>query len=319
MVKSKLFNMIKRNNPNLTEDSVEIYARRVKRLHELFYETELKSTSFLRDQVIEVITFINSLDVNANVRVNYYTAILATVKKPAKIRDLYNINFMVACNKQTELSYEQKKTKKETMIWLKPDQIKSGRKVLIEHLKTCPKGQKFFNSKRLFMYNLYTILPPRRCDYGLMKINPSIDEQDCNMVFTDDERKFKKFVFKKFKLSNYKEVEEFDREFMSNLPNGNRILTVLDWWLKINKDSVWLFGKRSAASVVSKSVRKVFNRATGLMTNINCLRHIYISNMLDNPIYLREKMNVAKFMSHSVLMQEVYRRRVPEEIIATSS
>ena len=208
-------------------------------------------------------------------------------------------------DKVKEENRKQEKNVKQKKVWATKEELSQGEQTL---LAKAVKSEKLNDYYYHFLYSLYAVLPSRRAlDYGSMMINPP-DGFKGNGVYTGKNRKFKKFVFRQFKLSHKKENETFDREFMKNLPKGDAIITILDSWLMMNK-SKWLLLNEKSGNLMTNTIKRLSQRLFDRPLTINTYRHIYIGDFLDSSPYLLEKEMVSAYMSHSTAMEETYRKR----------
>ena len=291
---------------DISDDTAEQYAYRLKRLYKMLGNTdELKNINFLVKDQDEILKVLKASDIPLNSKSSIIASVLIFVKPKKRIYDKYKKMFDGLKEEIKEYYNKQNKSTRETGAWLTKEDIKNGHKKLFDKaLKT----EKLKDFQKMFIYNLYSRLPARRgIDYARMLINGP-DNYEGNVVKTNKEKKFEKFIFNKFKLSKTKGKEEFDRDFMSKLPKGREILDFLDAWLQLN-DTQWFLTQPYTNNNITKYVMRIFKWATDKDTSINILRHIYITNFLDGKQYLTDRDRVAKFMSHSLNTQSIYQKR----------
>lgn len=288
------------------------YVRRIAKLHSLLHPgMPFKSHKFLHWEVEKVIKTINGLETSDNSKLGYYSAALSiypegveNASQRGKVK--YQLQFNRLKKKVRDNSEKQERSEKEEERWVTQEQIAEARKVLLnKYLKT----DHIRDMYRYVILSLYTILPPRRAlDYCEMKVNPPKEiGWEGNECITR-KKKFVKFIFRKFKMSNTKGAETFDRKYVQQLPNGKDCLILLDSWAKINS-SEWFLGRQCTSNHFSKIVRRVSKAAFGHMININVFRKIYVSNFLKKNPFLEEKKLVSKFMGHDVSTQMIYYRK----------
>lgn len=305
----------------LSMSSKKTYAQRLKRLHKIsFPDKPLKSPAFIWRKHKTVLNALKKADIKDSVKSGILSAVFALYetnrknKKPTTGEKNYRIYFEILNEKNDIMIKKQLRNAKQKKKWLTPKMIEEGRKKLLLNIEGSEKG-KFRHMQNLIIYDLYTLFPPRRTEYGQVKIDPSKGWTG-NALITNN-GKFHKFLFKKFKLSQRKEPEEFDRNFIRKLPNGHRLLEILDRWLKLNHESEWFLGKELIPNTMSKRVTLVMKQAHGITTPINVLRHIYISNFLSDikNTFIEEREPIHKFMSHSSKMADEYRKRLDDDEI----
>jgi len=128
-----------------------------------------------------------------------------------------------------------------------------------------------------------------------------------------EDGKFSKFIFRVYKQSGKKGIQEFDREYISKLPNGEKVLSVLDWWIGINKGNKYLLGGKKLTQIsFSNLMKTISKRIYDKEINVNMFRHLYITDFLETNPYITEKQLIADFMSHTLSMQESYRKRIED-------
>ena len=315
---SKLKKKFKKANPDLTEGSLVSYANRILRLRKMF-DPVPNNDYYLNRVPNVVIKKITDSDMPINSKASIYSAIIVLTTRGAKQRNgekMYKKQFDLLTTKIKEDYSKQVKTKVESDRWISSEKIKEARDDL---LKKAIKSDKQIDYLKHLVVSLYSLIPPRRAmDYSDMKIN-DVRNKKGNTVFRDKKGSFQRFEFGSFKNVGLKGTQVFDREFLSKLPNGEEILATLDNWLARNKTQFFLLKPYPANSMVKK-IQNIFKTICGKPVNINTLRHVYISDFLDKAPYLTEREIVAKFMGHSLSIQEIYRKmpsnkaELPEEV-----
>jgi len=208
--------------------------------------------------------------------------------------------------KVLDKSKSQEKSKKEIEVWASQKELEEGEQKL---LKIALESDKLMDYYFHLLYSLYTVLPPRRAmDYGTMLIDPPDTTKNNSVITSGKSRKFEKFIFNDYKLSEKKGSESFDRNYIKSLPNGQTIILFLDAWLKMNLTEYFLLVPKTANNM-TKRVSILMEKTLNKKININILRHIYITNFLNKNPFLLEKELVSMFMSHSLGMEEKYRKR----------
>ncbi len=169
------------------------------------------------------------------------------------------------------------------------------------------------SSMRFLYLSIIANTPPKRCDYGQMKIYYDKDpnktnenyvvlhlKQNANIPFTKDSY----FVFNLYKTSDvYNRVDQPINEDLKN-----DIIDSLKW-----HNRQYLFVTRlnepfANNKAFSKFVIRTFQTLFGVNSSSTMLRHVYISEVIDqNKWSDREKENLAKLMMHSSTLQNNYR------------
>lgn len=315
--KKNLYTFLMKNaeqhGKGISESTATSYMYRIKRAFKLaFPDGTFKNKAFINKNPGKVIKAINESEMPLNSKASTYTALLSIypVGNPSKkmnngktmyLKQLKKLSDEIKDNMETQV-----KSPKQTDRWVESEVIAQKRD---EYFDSIAENGTYEDHLRFFTFALFTILPPRRAiDYGVMKINPGKDWDGNEMIVKDG--KFERFIYRKYKLSKKKGIQEFDREFMNNLPNGDEILFLLDNWGSQNKEGFILGGEKSA-NLMSKTIKAISKRILGKYVNINILRHVYISDFLSSKEgqYYKEKDAVASYMGHSTSMQEFYKKR----------
>jgi len=261
-----------------------------------------------------VIKAINASNMALTSKLGLYSAILSTYKHDDNgIRNnghvLYREEFTKIAKLIKDKTENQQKSKHEISSWVSKQEIEEGNDKLLKKALKSGDAKDFLNH---LIFNLFTLLPPRRAiDYSAMMINEE-ENYKGNVVITKKNKKFDKFIFNTFKLSERKGREIFDRKYIASLPRGNEILELLDCWLGINKSDYFLESPYSANAMTKKVIR-ISTHALGKPVNINVMRHIYITDFMKDSPYFNEREKIANYMSQGVNMQELYRKK-PEEL-----
>lgn len=288
----------------IVKGSITAYLGRYKRIHLMMFpeQKEIKSLTFLKKKPKSVIQKIKDNKMPENSKLALYSAILKLIGDNNGSK-YYKREFMLLAGKIKENTKKQEKNDDDDSKWLTTDELNKGRTVLYDVAKASGKDKDYLDH---LIYTLYSLLPPRRADFAEMKVDCN-DNYEGNCVKTKNGI-FDKFIFKHYKLSHKKGTQTFTRAQILNLPNGKEILTILDDWLNRNKGEYFLIKKYTYNSFVKK-VQILFNKIHKKNTSINTLRHIYISKLLDLDPPLKQKEEIANFMSHSTFTQQLYRKR----------
>lgn len=310
---------IGRGNDKLSEQTIKLYSERIRRAWKLIKPGErFKGKGFIYKNIKENIKIINESKMALSSKAGIYVAIASLFNKNTeaphlnKGKKLYLKELKYWSDKVKEQDKKQINTRGENKKWKTPEQLEEGRKNLLEKAE---KSKDILDYRDYVMFSLFTLLPPRRAaDYGRMKITTNKDNKGNALVPQTHrgQKRFSKFVFNDFKLSEKKGSETFDRVFMKHLPRGKEILELLDGWLLMNPNGYLLVHPRET-SHMSKAVARLSKKALGDPVNINSYRHMYVSNFLDKNPFLLEKEAIGAFMSHSLGQQEMYRKRIQKE------
>jgi hypothetical protein len=151
------------------------------------------------------------------------------------------------------------------------------------------------NLKDKALMAVYTLLPPRRADYSIMKLG---EDSDNNFNYLSNG----KFIF-----NNYKTSKTYGKQVI-RIPNKlSKILTAYIETYNIKKGD-YLFGTREKKLYKNFSpiVSRTFRKYTGKSLNINLLRHLFITDYLKKKRTVNQKKNIAMIMAHSLEEQQKY-------------
>lgn len=173
-----------------------------------------------------------------------------------------------------------------------------------EHLKKV-KDAFDENSKEYLIIYLYSILTVRD-NYKAMKIISNLNENNGRDNFFYINQTSKKMIFF---INDYKTKDKYDK--IKFEISDNKLKKLLFDWIQTKKLKYgdYLFGKSPLSSFVSN-----INKAVGYtdIKGINAMRHMRVSQLYINkekPTW-EERRKLADEMSHSIMVQEKYRRNL---------
>jgi len=163
------------------------------------------------------------------------------------------------------------------------------------------------NIRDAALIGIYTLIPPRRLDYRVLRItdhDTGLDD-DFNYVVLNKRNNPTKLIFTNYKTSSTFGKQEF--------PVPRALASVLKTYIEGNGFAIndYLFGKSPTEPYKSFStqVSNVFKKYTSKNISVNMLRHSYITWFLQKKnLSLTDKKIVAKSMAHSINMQDKYNR-----------
>ncbi len=189
--------------------------------------------------------------------------------------------------KKTELNQEQTDKQKEAFVqWNDVINIHNGMKKKFKNISD-------FSKKELLPYivlSLYTYIPPRRLiDYTLMKFK-DYDEDKDNYFVPRKGNKKGYFIF-----NVYKTAKQYGKQKVE-IPNDlNKLL--LEW--EPIADSDFILGEHMTNVKLNGILNKIFGKNTGAST----LRSSYLSNLYKDMPKLKDMVETANDMGHSVIEQ----------------
>lgn len=304
LFKEKLEKFYLTKRENISKASAQAYAGRILRLMKGVYPNQkMKVIGTLNKQPRKFITYINtSEDIPDSSKLGMYSAILGLVSENTNGYKSFKKNFDILKNKVRNNYLSQNKSEKELEMIMSMDTIR-------ESINEYYKGRDTLKEKQeLFNLNMFCLLPSRRAqDYSKMKVNIG-PEYEGNAVHTKNNQ-FKRFVFNSYKNSSKKGQKIFNRLDIEELPNGGEILKFLDEGLKDAVKGSYILGKEYTPTSVTKLIKRLMMKTTGMPININILRHSYITDFMSTPRYISSRQKVANWMSHSLSVQEIYVKR----------
>lgn len=205
------------------------------------------------------------------------------------------------------------KSEKDIQKWTDWNSIVNVNKSLKRELNA--KGIKMSNpetknKKQLFLLqdylisSLYTMLPPRRLDYGNALIISKNDydrlkqkDKDDNVYLVDEKKNKKFFSFGKNAVKS---------ETVNNviIETPKELNTVINAWLKVNDTKYLLINKKGeimGKNALSKQLTNIFE-PTGKKLSVVMLRKIYLSDKFGD--IRKEMKETAEEMNHSTGTQQ---------------
>jgi len=157
------------------------------------------------------------------------------------------------------------------------------------------------------LIGIYTLIPPRRLDYRVLRItdhDTGLDDA-YNYVVLNKRNNPTKLIFTNYKTSSTFGKQEF--------PVPRSLASVLKTYIEGNGFAIndYLFGKSPSEPYKSFSsqVSDVFKKYTGKQLSVNILRHSFITWYLQKKnLSITDKKGVATAMAHSINMQDKYNR-----------
>lgn len=286
---------------NIKENSIRIYVSNLNSVGKLLYLDNFGSLYFLNSANV-VIRAIKQANVTDATKHRYLTSIIGYLRAryPNKQPHLYVKAFIEYKNKLMEQAEKQELTEHEKANWLTDEEIKHVSDVL---LSTKDLGN-------FVIWNLMTIIPPRRSnDYCAMIITNKAKNDNENYLIRDKDG-FQKFIFNVYKNSGKKGSVEFDRTYLIEHfgDNGKKMVGILDLYAK-NKPNGDYLVKEFTPNSFTKHFSRIAKPIVKKHFTVNQARHQYISKFLATAPFLKEKQIIADFMSNSVNVQTLYRRR----------
>lgn len=285
---------------NLTDSSISLYVRNLKKLNN---NEDIKNLKFL-----ENINDINEIikTKKDNTQRAYYISIVAalrTVKQNKKYLSLYNKYYKLMKDKALEINKkpteEMTPEMKENWVsWEKVKELWEELKLEVDKMKNDKSVNEFKYNKLLkfVILSLYVLSDgPRRNEFQFMKILNN-DNKDEEYNFID--MKNKEFIFKK-----YKTVKKYGEQI---LKINDELFDILKLYLKFkpnNTDNYLLVYFNGKPLNAINGITRILNSIQKNMGS-SMLRHSYITKKYGK--IEEEQKQTSQNMAHSVDMQRGY-------------
>jgi len=291
------------NNKNLSQSSIQLYLRNLKKLNN---NEELTNFKFL-NKPLEIIEKIK--DLKDNTKRQYLISIVSSLNsfgdKYKKLTSKY-YKYMLDIDKKIKEKPTEEMTVTQKENWITWDQVIEIYDKIKSEIKITKKkiSDSMFNKLlKYVILSLYILLPPRRnLDWMKMIISFNGDTEDKKYNYLDV--KNKQFIFNVYKTSSkYGEAK---------IPIPEKLMEVLDVYINnhplYNKKLphnipllVYYNGKPfEKVNSITRILNKIFNKKI----SSSMLRHIYLSSKYGDDLKEREK--DAKIMGHSLQTQKDY-------------
>ena len=302
---------IKKNRPNLSDNSLVLYESHLKRLSRYLTKKEPTNNLKFLNNKNKIETFLT--DKKPNTKKSYYNSIVVILgTEPEKYSKLIG-HYEKLRNGLQDDYLRTEKTRK-------PSEKQQSQYVPFERLvelwaelKILAKfpNKKNYSMSQIQTYqnfliiSLYTLLDPERNDY-IMKV---VTDKQFKMLDKDDIKK-QNFLVKstkgglKFVINEYKTSRFYDEKV---IVIEGRLKTIINKWLKMNKSKNFLInrsGNPLTANNLTKRIKYITGKylGEGKSFGTNMIRHIYTSDKFNK--VLKEMEQTSKNMSHSMGVQQ---------------
>jgi integrase len=292
----ELTERIKKNRPNLSDNSVKTYNSILRNLYfKVYNKPDEKFNIDKFDNYKLVSDYINN-NIDNKKRKTYYSALLV-LSNDDKIKDKYKSLMIEDINNYNEFINTNKKDEKQKKNWITQDEINTLRNdykknvnILLRLKKETLNISDIQYIQQYIILCLYTMIEPRRLlDYTNMKINNK------NITNNDNYIDKNNFVFQKYKTSKFYKTQI--------IPIPKELNIILKKWIKLIKDkSEYLLFDNNYNKLNVVQLNQRLNRIFGnKKISVNILRHSYITNEMKQPINnVKELLDSSKNMGHSL-------------------
>ncbi len=324
------FNKIKEFKPKIKDSSIRSYLLNIKKISKELFKSDKPSILYFID-FLSIHEYINNMKSIAS-RKNMTTSILVLIKsysyesndKPisSDIITMY-INYHKELSKEQDNSYlDNIKTEREKDNWISGDDIS----IKISSLQDSINNDKNKNTRKYvdkvqqhLVLSLYTLLPPLRNDYAIVKIldivNNStpkeIDYDTLDMSYNYIDINNNMLLLCKYKTDKFYGIKKI------NIPK--ELMDIIIRWEKIKKDyfkdrlihSFLLLNTTNATSMKYNTLTKYINKIFyPKKISTTLLRKIYLSEKYPVVSTFRQMQEDSYIMGHNIEMaKKIYSKK----------
>lgn len=319
---NEAFNKIKILKPKIKDKTIETYLLNIKKISKELFNSTKPSIQYFRD-ISSIKDYINLMKSLASQK-NMTTSILVLIKSykdifPSEIIELYN-NYHKELSKKQEESYlDNDKTDKEKENWITRDDIFKKISILQNQInnwdKKLSKRKLIDKYQQHLILNLYTLLPPLRNDYAVVKIiNDPLFENKEECI--DNSVNYINLNTKRLLLCKYKTDKYYG---MKKIDLPDKLFEIINNWETVKKDffkeklyhSFLLLNTTNLTPMKHNTLTKYLNKIfSPKKVSSTLLRKIYLSEKYPVINTYREQLLDSHIMGHSVGTQKmIYSKR----------
>jgi len=309
------FERIKKLKPRIKDSTINQYLLNIKKISKELFKSYKPSIYYFKDfcSIKEYIENFKSLASKKNI----ITSILVTIKSyteliPQEIIEMYTDYHKELSKKQEDSYLDNAKTTREEKNWISSRDIKDKISSIETEINNAKyKDRKILDKKQQHLVlNLYTLLPPLRNDYVLVKIieKPENEENDSCL---DKSFNFINLTTKHLLLCNYK-TDKFYGIKKIELPEN--LFDIIKTW-EISKKKYYKDGLKHnflllntttgtpmKHNTLTKYINKIFYPKK---ISTTLLRKIYLSEKYPVTVTYREQAKDSYIMGHSIGTQKM--------------
>jgi hypothetical protein len=297
MNRVELFAAIKKNKPDLSDNSTKVYTTTLATLGNALGWT---NPNFFSTKFKDVLAYLKTQPPR---RAKQLTSALISYVKEKKALKAYKDFILEVSEINRQIDEKQEKTPAQEENWeswadiMKTyEQLKKEAYPLFSKEKPTPANIK--TMRDLVILAFYTLIPPRRIqDYIDFKIKDINKEKD---NYWDKEKH--ELIF-----NSYKTAKNYGQQ---RVDAPKELEDIFERWIPIAEEfSDYIlfngYGEKMAQPVLTKTINNIF----GKKISASMLRHIYISDVVlkDQP-KLSDLKQVASDMGQSVAQQQLYKK-----------
>jgi len=311
----KAFHNIKEIKPNVKDATINTYLQGIKKISKELFDSEKPSIQYFKgyEDVKKYVLEMKSLASQKNM----VTCILVLVKAFRKemgdaLIETYADLHKELSKKQEESYLDNNKTEREEKNWTTREEITNKIKSLqteIDNWDTKKSKRKLADKiQQHLVLSLYTLLPPLRNDYALVKIikDPEFEtdeeqiDKSCNYI---------NLATSKLLLCKYKTDKVYG---IKKIEIPESLLEVIVNWEKVKKDifeiphDFMIINTTNLKNMTPNSLTKYINKIfSPKKISTTLLRKIYLSEKYPVVNTYRDQLNDAYIMCHGISMQKM--------------
>jgi len=306
------------------EATQKVYAKRLEELLDNLNDKKHDSLDILKD-TDKVFAYIDKFKYGK--KKSFLNACLAGLSPESKMSvppenlDLYKIYGIQIQNinkYERKLNEQQIKTKRQEAKWTTMAELEKirddyGNLLKKKKYNSASKEFKEFSDRSLMLKyviaSLYTMLPPRRLEYGNMKrineheyfaLSNATRENNNYCVVKNKNRKY-------FSFGDVKVPDPDNRIVKIDIPK--KLNNIINMWFNITDSESFLItshGMDMTSNSLSTFIRHYVFPNEGGGAGASMIRHIFLSEKYEGEKGLQEKKELATQMNHTVGTQELY-------------
>jgi hypothetical protein len=269
---------LKKNNPNISDNSVKTYLSYIKKLLNIVIDYKINYDNldkYFIDNNIVIIKYLKNLD-NINSKKSYLAAIMNILKNDnSDIKDNYNKLMYDYQEEYTISKHNNNKNKKEIDNWINYDQLikkyNEIKKNVIPYFSVKDINKYMYDELTNFVIlSCYILIPPRRMEIIYLKHkNYNVNEDNYY------DKKNKSFIFNEYK------TKKFYNKQIVKLPND--LILLLNKFININfyPNSDYIFnninGDMISKPLLNNRLHKIFDNKK---ISVSMIRKIVSSQLL---------------------------------------
>lgn len=229
---------------------------------------------------------------------NYYIALLNNFKddKNSEKYKSYYKEMERYRNLQNSETDKNEKNEKQKNNWCTYDELRNATIMAKKNIddiindKIIDKYEKYKMYRDYILLLIYTHLPPLRNDYLTVKINTGKNYyNDGKLILTEykNSKKMGKYIFEYPELIRNEIDKYLDFKKDNDIPNKYMFVNNL--------------GKKYNSSTFGNHISGIFNKLIGKKISINLIRHMYETELITNPKYLKMTLEEKK-IEHAKLL-----------------